>query len=100
MIQSVIPTFAATLAAPGEALLQVGTDPTESPDFGALLAQSASAAKLGEPPLGDESAIPAATLALPPLLPVAATSGNILPLALATIATDPAAPTPDRKSVV
>ena len=94
MIQSVNPTTAATLAAPGETLLQVGTDGAAGPDFGALLAQSASAAKLGEPPLSDASAIPAATLALPPALPVAATSGNILPLALATIATDPAAPIP------
>ena len=98
MIQSVNPTTAATLPAPGDALMQVGTDGAAGPDFGALLAQSASAAKLGEPPLVDASAIPAATLALspalPPELPVAATSGNILPLALATIATDPAAPTP------
>ena len=98
MIQSVNPTSAATLPAPGDALAQLGTDTAKGTDFGALLAQSASAAKLGEPPLGDASAIPAATLAqppaLPPTLPVAATRGNILPLALPVIAADPAAPIP------
>ena len=94
MIQSVIPTFAATLAAPCETLLQVGTDPAEGADFGALLAQSASAAKPGELSLDGPVSTPLPITALPLELPVAATTGNILPLALPVIAAGPAATLP------
>ena len=94
MIQSVIPTFAATLAAPCETLLQVGTDPAEGADFGALLAQSASAAKPGKLSLDNPGAAATLTPALPPELQGVATTGNILPLALPVIANEPAATLP------
>lgn len=91
MIQSVILTAAATLAAPSDALLQVGRDTAEGADFGALLAQSADAANPGELPLGGPAAVSTPPPKLPPALPVAATTGSILPLALPIGVTEPAA---------
>lgn len=94
MIQSVIPTSAAALTAPGDALLQVGSEVPEGADFGALLAQSASAAKPGELALGSPAATSTPTPALPLALLVAAKTGNILPLALPIVAAATTVPLP------
>ena len=94
MIQSVILTSAAALAPPGDALLQVGSDTAEGADFGVLLAQSAGAANPGELPLGGPAAVSTPPPKLPPALPVAATTGNILPLALPRAAAAATAPVP------
>ena len=92
MIQSVIQTMTATLAAPGDALLQVGNEMVEGPDFGALLALSATSAASGELPMQARTAVSAPTPAALPALPVAAPTGNILPLAWPVNAAAAAAP--------
>ena len=94
MIQSVILTSAAALAPPGDALLQLGTDPAEGADFGVLLAQSAGAANPGKLSLDGPVSTQLPITSLPPELPVAAKTGNILPLALSVIAAQPAATLP------
>ena len=104
MIQSVTLSSTATLAAPGDALLQVASEVPERADFGAFLALNANTAKPVEQALANPAAAFAPIPAPLPALPVAAPTGNILPLALPVITAEPAAPiavlaTPDGSAV-
>ena len=102
MIQSVFPSPSASLgaspAAPLDALLQLTASPAQTPDFAALLAQSALPTAAREATTTAPAVLPAVTAAPAPVTTFAAEPGNPLPPALPDIAAPSPPPPPPGSS--